>query len=283
MNMMSRTTIRLIILLILILLISACSRGAAVAPTSTPESIPTDTPAPPPSKEPTATPAPTDTPVPTDTPEPTATSTPDAAATKAAEATQEAEAAMATIQEDLNKVDLELPPGSLGWTQTESESIEMTGGEQWIFEPFAEDLVAEDFILKTDVTWESTGGLAVCGFYYRSEPNFEEGEQYLFEMLRLSGLPAWKLTLLEFGYWKKDITPEMTAGAINQDQGSTNELIFMAKDGEFTLYINDQRIGTYFDYAETRHDGYFAFDAWQQSGETTCTFENTWVWLIEEE
>jgi hypothetical protein len=273
----------LFLLLGLVLLLSACKGGAAAQPSSTPEPLPTNTPAPSATKEPSATPAPTDTPVPSDTPEPTATSTPDTAATKAAAATQAAEDAFALIQADLKKINLDLPPGSLGWIQTEGETIEMIGGEQWIYEPFAEDLVAEDFILKTDITWESSGGLAVCGFYFRSEPNIEEGEQYLFEMVRLSGLPAWDITLYEYGEPKKFITNMLTASAIDQSQGATNELIFMAKGGEFTLFINDQRIGTYFDYAETRQDGYFAFDAWQESGETTCTFENAWLWLIEEE
>lgn len=159
----------------------------------------------------------------------------------------------------------------------------MTGGGQRIYDPFAVDLVADDFLLKADITWESTGGFAGCGFYFRSEANIEQGEQYVYEMIRLSGMPAWDIVLMEFGQPKKNVTGVLTAGAINQDNGATNEVILMAKDGEFTVYINDQRIGTYYDYAETRSDGYFAWDAWQESGETTCRYENTWVWLMEED
>jgi hypothetical protein len=276
---------KLIVLLsFLCLALSACaSPGAIQQPTATQlpptTTIPTNTPAPTNTPEPTATLVPTDTP----TPEPTATSTPDKAATRAAEATQVVEQAEALIQKDLDKIDQTLPPGSLGWIQTQSQSIDMNGGNQWIYDPFAEDLVANDFILKTDITWESTGGLALCGFYFRSEPNFEQGEQYLFEMIRLSGLPGWDIALWKYGNLKKAITKMHTASAIDQGQGATNEVILFAQDGQFTLYINDERIGQFFDYTEARSDGYFAFDAMQESGDTTCTFDNTWVWLLDEE
>ena len=77
------------------------------------------------------------------------------------------------------------------------------------------------------------------------------------------------------------VTGVLTAGAINQEQGSTNKYIFIAEGGKFTLYVNDQRIGSYFDYVVTRADGKFAFTGWQESGETTCSFDNSWVWLLE--
>lgn len=272
-----------ILLTVSCLALGACASPAAVQPPtatlSPPTSPPTNPPAPTDTPEPTATPVPTDTP----TPEPTATSTPDAAATQAAEAAQAKERAMELIQEDLERIDQTLPAGSLGWLQTESQAIEMSGGNQWIYDPFAKELVANDFIIKTDITWDSTGGLAICGLYFRSDPNFEQGEQYMFEMLRLSGLPGWDISLWEYGELKKPITNMRTAGAIDQEEGATNEIILFAEDGQFTLYINDERIGQFFDYTESRTEGYFAFDARQESGDTICQFDNTWVWLIDEE
>jgi hypothetical protein len=269
-------------LAVLCLALFACAAPAAIQKPATTQppatTTPTGTPVPTDTPEPTATPLRTDTP----TPQPTATSTPNRAATRAAQATQAVEEAMALIQEDLDRIDEPLPPGSLGWLQEQSESIDMDGGKQWMFLPIAEDLEANDFILKSNITWESTGGLAACGFFFRSEPNIENGEQYLYEMVRLSGLPAWNITLMEYGGVKKDITKMRTAGAIDQGQGATNEIILFARDGEFTLYINDERIGKFFDYTEARSEGYFAFDGWQESGATKCTFDDTWIWLIDE-
>ena len=159
----------------------------------------------------------------------------------------------------------------------------MTTYQEELMPPLAENLVADDFILKTDITWESTGGLVTCGFNFRAEPNFEEGKQYRFEMFRLSGLPAFWISYLRYGFYEQDLAPWDTSSAINQDQGATNEVILFAEDGKFTLYINDQRIGQFFDYSEKLVDGYLSYYAWQESGESTCQFDKTWIWLIEEE
>ncbi|HSF79982.1 MAG TPA: hypothetical protein VLA49_02040, partial [Anaerolineales bacterium] len=83
-----------------------------------------------------------------------------------------------------------------------------------------------------------------------------------------------------YGELEKNVTGMLTAGAIDQDQGAINKILLVAEEGKFTVYFNDQRIGAYFDYAKNRLDGLFAFAGWQESGETTCTFENSWVWSL---
>lgn len=285
MNVMSPTKIKsiaLVLMLILALLISACDGAAQQQPSGTPEPLPTDT-QPPPTKTIPPTPVPTDTPIPTDTPKPTATSTPDRAATRAAQSTQAAQDALALIKEDLEKSGLTLPAGKLGWMQDEAMPMEMTGYNTYYYLSIDEQLVANDFILKSDITWESTGGLVTCGFFFRSEANFEDGKQYLFSMQRLSGLPDWRIAYLRFGEYQRNITGWRPASAIDQGQGATNKLILQIVDGEYTVYINDQRIGTYPDYSVKNDEGYIAYYGYQESGESTCTFENSWVWLIEEE
>jgi hypothetical protein len=47
-------------------------------------------------------------------------------------------------------------------------------------------LAASDFVLKSDITWESTSGLVTCGFFFRSEENLDVGKQYIYEMIALS-------------------------------------------------------------------------------------------------
>jgi hypothetical protein len=272
-----------VILIVLSLAMGACRLQAATqSPTATllpPTPLPTDTP------EPTATPAPTATPQPTSTPTPapTATSTPDKAATRAAQATQAAEEAIALVQKDLDEVGLAMPPGRVGWMQDEAYSLEMSDYNSYYYAPIDESLKAKNFILKSDITWESTGGLVTCGFFFRSEANFEEGKQYLFSMQRLSGLPDWRIAYLQYGRYQRNITGWRPASAINQDQGATNELILQVIDGEYTLYINGQRIGTFPDYSVKNDEGYLAYYGYQESGESNCSFENSWIWLIEEE
>jgi len=275
----------LLVIIALILFLSSCSsssQAAEVEPTNEPPAAtatakPTSTP------EPTSTPLPTNTPTtkPTDTPAPTATATPDLEATAAAEAAQVMAEALAGITSEIESIGYPTDTGELGWMQVEPIEIlveEYNGG---YYDEFAENLVAKDFILETEITWESSSGLAGCGLFFRSEPNFEQGAQYELAFLRLSGLPAWNIVYSKYGELQKNVTGILTAGAINQEQGDTNTYLLIAEEGKFTLYINDQRIGSYYDYANSRLEGEFAFTGWQESGETTCTFDNTWIWLLE--
>jgi hypothetical protein len=286
---------KLFALVLMVLLVTACAGSGQ----TTPSEIPADTPRAPPTQEVVATPAPsdkpeptdipestetpspTDTPTPTETPAPTSTPTPDLEATAAAEATQKADTLLADIHTELENIGYSTESGNLGWIQEDPVEILVDTYEGFLYDPFAEGLEATDFVLKTDITWESSGGFAGCGLIFRSESNFEQGEQYELEVIRLSGLPGWDIVYNKYGEFQKNVTGILTAGAINQDQGSTNTYILIAEEGKFTLYVNEQRIGSYYDYANSRLEGQFAFTGWQESGQTTCSYDNTWVWLLE--
>jgi len=245
----------------------ACLVGATPAPTATPTTAPTNMPIPA-----TATPVPpTNTPVP-----PTATATPNLAATVAAEATQQAGAVIKDIQAFLTSLDLPTE-GSLGWYQDEPAYIDLEGYQATDFVPFAEDLEANNFIFKTDVTWESTGW-PTCGILFRSNPGFEN--YYWFEVLRLSGLPAWFISYYKDNYWEFSPSGERFSDKLDQGNGATNELVLMADGNKFVVYINGQRQGQYFDDSKKSMKGYFAFAGWHESGTTTCGYENSWVWSL---
>jgi hypothetical protein len=220
---------------------------------------------------------PTDTP----TPEPSATPTPDEAATAQAIATQTTEVIVAEIGEQLEAVDLSTDSGYLMWVQDEPISIDLNAYQEWIYDHFAVGLVSSDFVLKSDITWESSSGLVTCGLFFRSEENFEQGKQYLYEMLRLSGLPGWDITFLQDGRFQKSVSDFRTNSAIHQEQNSTNKIMLIAEGEKFTLYINDTRAGSFYDYSKSILEGYFAYSARQESGESICTFTDTWVWALE--
>ncbi|UCD98339.1 MAG: hypothetical protein JSV42_15495 [Chloroflexota bacterium] len=263
-------------------LMSSCAGEQPNSVTS--ESI--DTPIPSPTPVPpmeTAIPSPTDTPEPTNTPtpDPSPTPTPDQAATAQAYITQTAEAIVAEIGEEMETVDLSTDTGYLLWAQDEPVAIDLNAYQEWIYDPFAPGLVSLDFVLKTDITWESSSGLVTCGLFFRSEDNFEQGKQYLYEMLRLSGLPGWDITFFQDGKFQKSISDFRTNSAIRQDQNSTNKIMLIAEGEKFTLYINDTRAGSFYDYSKSILEGHFAYSARQESGESTCTFTNTWVWALE--
>ena len=160
---------------------AACSLSAPPAtvptPSSTATSIPATNTA---TSTSTSTPVPTETTTPTETraPTKTATATPNRTATAEVRATRAAEDMLVEIQKVLEQIGVPTENGNLAWFQ--EEPIEVSIDQYRNGSLVDPELTFGDFVLKTDVTWDSTGGLAGCGIVFRSEPNFEMGEQYGF-------------------------------------------------------------------------------------------------------
>jgi len=45
------------------------------------------------------------------------------------------------------------------------------------------------------------------------------------------------------------------------------------------VYANGDRLGAFTD--KTLSEGIVAYMAWQESGQTTCTFTNSWLWVFQ--
>jgi hypothetical protein len=242
-------------------------------PSSTPSPIPTDTP----------TPAPTDTPtpIPTDTPTATLTPTPtqNRTATAEARATQEYERIYAQILEDLEPYELTLDEGYLAWYSKEPEIMYLQDYNVYSYEVIGKNLKLSNFILKTDITWDSKSGLMTCGLIFRSEKNIENGAYYLFETQRLSGLPYWAIEFIQYNRLDHFISGGLRSSpAIDQKAGATNEYIFVIDDTVMTVYANGVRLGTA--VSSKLDSGILAFYIYQESGYTTCKFDNTWIWAL---
>ncbi|MBL8051561.1 MAG: hypothetical protein JNM46_10100 [Anaerolineales bacterium] len=251
----------LLVIAVLIIVSLACAGvGAEPTPTNTPE-------------------PPTVTPEPTETPTLVPTATPNRTATVEARATISANEILTELDDVLGDTEIPYQNGQLVWKQNERFDIEMTGPESRYIE-FAEDVVGRNFILKSDVTWNSTG-ILVCGVIFRSEANIQEGRQYHFVFLRFSGAPAWAIEFFEFGYFKNSPTDIQYSSALNLNNKATNQFVLVAQGGEFNIYINKVRQGRFFDYSEQQKEGAFAFFAGQDSGEGSCEYEDSWVWELE--
>ncbi len=230
---------------------------------------------------PTVTPAlePTLTPLPTQTPAPSPTATRNVAATAIAKATQTAGDVLNELNNLLGDTDIPYKEGYLAWQYNEPITVKLTGPEQEL-QGINDKLIVSNFILKSDVTWTASG-IILCGANFRSEPDLAVGKQYQFLFLRLSGLPAWSIDVLEYGQFKNSITKTQFSSALLQENGATNQVVLVAQDEQFTLYINHVRQGRYFDTSKQRTDGSFAFIALQDSGKGSCEFENSWIWSLD--
>ena len=251
--------------LLVLLFLTACGGIPGLNATAT--SVPTQT------LQPTLTPSPTD----TATPVPTAT--PDVTATAGAKATETADSILDELDLLLADTDIPYEDGHLAWQQTKPLIIQLSGPDDQIL-AIDGKLTAGDFILKSDVTWTASG-IIICGAVFRSEPDLERGKQYRFLFLRLSGLPAWEIDVFEFGQYRNSPTDTKFSGALDQGNGRTNEFVLVARDDQFNLYINQNREGRFFDYSKQRTQGSFAFLGFQDSGDGSCEFENSWVWSLD--
>jgi hypothetical protein len=256
----------LYLIILLLLLTQACIVASATEP-------PTSAPAPTDTHQPTLTPLPTE----TATPKPT--STPDKTATAAVESTAAAQTVLDELDELLGDTDIPYQNGHLEWQQEKPLMVSLKG-PSWDYVEVDDDLVGKNFILKTDVTWEASG-IIICSAIFRSEPNLEQGKQYKFSYLRLSGLPAWEIDVFEYGRPQNSPTKTQFSDAIDLDNRATNQVVLVAQDEQFNLYINGVHQGRYYDYSKQRMEGAFGFSADQDSGEGSCNYENSWVWTLE--
>jgi len=282
MNRHELSRISVYLSLIVGLLLSACATAGAATPADPspavgaaeeatftavpPTATATFTPVPP-TATPTAIP-------PTVTPSPT----PNLTATEQARATQTAAPIIAMIESELQKYDLSTNEGHLGWLH-DPLTIKTNSYLEIRAQTDYPDVVASDFVLQTDVTWNTSTGFAGCGFLLRGGPDLEEGKQYRVHMIRLQGLPLWDLEYYKNGKFQKNVTGDiLSASALNSKQGSTNHVTIIVQGNKIAVYANGDRLGVFTDNNIT--EGGVAFVALQESGETTCTFTGAWLWIL---
>ena len=273
-NHKSRSAINLLIGAALLL--SACASARASTPTAPP---PTDTPTTLPPTA-TATPLPptataTATAIP---PTATPTPTPNVTATRAAAATETAAPAIALIDAELKKYDLSTGAGYLGWVNDALTIKVNTYLEEKRQTNYPEVSMA-DFAFHSDMTWETSTGLAGCGFVLRSESDLDRGKQYRVYMVRILNLPLWDIEYYKHDQFQRNVTGDLlSAGALNTEQGSTNAITIIVQGGKLAVYGNGDRLGIFTHNALSQ--GILGYMAFQESGETTCTFTNSWLWVL---
>lgn len=228
---------------------------------------------------PTGTPLPTFTPLPANTPTPRPTSTPIIALTTTVEAVSVLSELDVYIGTNSG---IPYNEGHLAWKQMEPITIDMSGPQKdaGILQAFAEDVDPANFVFKSKVTWNASG-ILICGLTFRSEPDLEKGKQYQFYFYRLSGLPAYQIDVYDFGRFKNTISDTRFSDGINSDNNASNEFVLVTQDNQFSVYINGKQQGQFYDSSKQREDGFLAFLAWQDSGKGSCSFEDSWLWIIE--
>jgi hypothetical protein len=133
--------------------------------------------------------------------------------------------------------------GELAWVHPPI-TIQVTGYLQSDFENRYLGTVARDFVLSSDITWNTTTGLSGCGFVFRSDGNEEAANQYIAVASRggngrvifqsmANGDPKNAVDMYAYGQdpsfdWRND---------------ATNRLTVVARGDVYTFYTNGVRVG----------------------------------------
>ncbi len=246
--------------LLLALIISACQPAPEPTPTVTATIQPSDTP----------------TPEPTATLTPTKTATPDFAATSMARATKTAAPIVQNIEETFSKYEIDGTGGHLQWFSSESYTIPVTDYNMIIYETNKDAGKVGDFVLKADISWNSTSGLAGCGLVYRSEDESDFSGKYFLQLIRLQNAPFWRIDFYDKGTFQKSLTNDKFESVINDLQDSVNEVVLIAIGGEYTVIINGKKMVPVKESSVLK--GYIGFIAHQESGTTYCRYDKMWLW-----
>ncbi|MGW8226412.1 MAG: hypothetical protein ACWGOY_11790 [Anaerolineales bacterium] len=151
--------------------------------------------------------------------------------------------AAAPIKAELPKYEVDPNAGQVGWIHpplalhTEGY-MEYDYGNQFL------GTVAEDFVVSSDITWNTQYGTSACGFVVRSDGNEEAFNQYLILATRggngrvIFNTMADGEVLDGYDLYAYGLDPKF-----DWQNDSTNRLTVVGRGTEFTIFTNDTQIG----------------------------------------
>jgi len=252
-------------------------------------------------------------------------------ATQAAQDTlsEEAHAATATAFApyiaNLPKYDVDPSQGRPGWIHPPA-TLEIEGYMQYDYLNQFLATVAQDFVISSDITWNTQYGTSGCGFVLRSDGNKNALNQYLTIVTRGASGHVLFATMADGDIVSgRDIYAYGKDPNFNWGNNVTNRLTVVGRGNLFSIYSNDTLIGEIdptapvtlpgippapnvpggggkaeqeavatqitANYQARQREaanaeksferGFVALVVLSESGRSVCTFENTWLWLIE--
>lgn len=256
---------------------------AAQAPTEPPPSpVPSDTPAP--TRTSTSTPTPTETPLPTATATRTPTATPNRAATKAARETATQASIDVMVNAELEKLGIDPSLGHVVWVMDESYELDGGGYAMGWFQPIKELGVLKDFVIQSEITWNTSGGLAGCAYIFRAPEDWDMkvGNFYELLLVRVKYAPVWLFEYYENGRYKYGFPTGkgIVSDNIEDENWSKNVVALEVHGNNFTPYINGVKERTVTN--DKVSEGRLAFEVVQNSGTSYCLFQKGWVWVYDQ-
>jgi len=263
-------------------------------------------------------------------------------ATQAAQAALDDEARAATATAfapfvaELSKYGVDPSEGRPGWIHP-PVTLEVDGYMSYDYVNNFIATVAQDFVVSSDITWNTQYGTSGCGFVLRSNGNKNALSQYMTILTRGASGHLLFVTMVDGDVvGGKDIYAYGLDPNFQWENNVTNRLTVVGRGNTFSVYTNDTLIGEIdpstpvtlpgippvpqqppnvgdvdamnlyrqqvaeqqavatqitADYQARQREanstdklfdrGFVAMVVLSESGRSACTFEDTWLWLIE--
>ena len=153
------------------------------------------------------------------------------------------QAALAPIQSDLVAYGVDPSQGSIGWIQPPLH-LEVNQYRGRKFDNKFPMVVAQDFVMSSDFTWNTQYGGSGCGFVFRSNGDQANPSQYMVVATRLASghvffaVGAQGELMIVKDFYANGIDP-----LFNANNGATNRLAVVGRGENFAIYTNGTKLG----------------------------------------
>jgi hypothetical protein len=151
--------------------------------------------------------------------------------------------AIAPVVAELPRYGIEPGNGYVAWLHN-PVTINLSGYQQTGHATDYPLVTAADFVLATDVTWNTTNGLSGCGFLFRSDGEAKKPTQYTVLMERVaSGQITFSATVKGELSNYHEYFPKQKDPSFNWFNDGTNRLALVVRGNLIDMYTNGTFVG----------------------------------------
>ena len=197
------------------------------------------------------------------------------------EAFEATQTAAAPIQAELSTYSIDPNTGEIGWIHPPVE-VSVEGYLEYDYINYYIGLPIGDFVISSDITWEVSTGLSGCGFVMRSDGNREAINQYI-GLITPGGGGSVGFVMQkegEFFYSRLEAIGGRDAN-FHTGAGTTNRLTIVAVGDKMSFYTNGVFVH---EFTAGEYDrGFVAMGVTNESGQSSCQFDNSWLWILDQD
>lgn len=150
----------------------------------------------------------------------------------------------APVMAELPQYGLEPTSGQLGWLHDPLQ-LQLSGYHEFKYGNDHMNVTAADFVLASDIYWDTQFGGSGCGFMFRSNGDQNNPDQYMVLATRFASGHIVFLALKDGEIANfRDFYPRTDDKSFSIDNGTTNRLAVVARGNMIEIYTNGVKIGT---------------------------------------